>query len=72
MARRVFPVLEHKMREKKITRTDIACLLGRSERTVHEKMSGERKFTLQEAFMIRDGLFPLESLDDLFGNPGPF
>lgn len=72
MARRVFPVLEHKMREKKVTRADIARALGRAESTVNEKMSGVRKFTLQEAFIIRDKFFPLETVDDLFGNPGPF
>lgn len=72
MAKRAFPVLEHRMREKKVTRADIAEELGRTESTVCEKMSGRRQFTLQEAFLIRDEFFPLDTVDELFGNPGPF
>lgn len=72
MATRAFPILEHKMREKKVKRAHIAQVLGRREEALSAKMSGKRQFTLQEAFLIRATFFPEMTVDELFGNPGPF
>lgn len=66
MANRQFPVLEQKMRERRVKRPMMADAIGRSQATLSEKMSGKRQFTLREIVVIRDTFFPGCLLDDLF------
>lgn len=58
--------LEAEMKRKKITRSDIAELLGLSYRTVHSRFNGESDWNYSECIKIRDTFFPDMLLDYLF------
>lgn len=58
--------LEMEMTRKKITKKELATVIGMPTRTLYEKMSGRSKFTMEEAFIIRDTFFPDLTLDYLF------
>ena len=45
------------MRDKGISATAIAALIGTTEKTVNNKINGDSDFTLPEALMIRENLF---------------
>lgn len=49
-----------------ITNYDVSRLLGCSEKTVRNKMSGRSQFTISEAEKIRDHFFESLSLEYLF------
>lgn len=58
--------LEAEMTRKRISRRDIAELLGVTYRTIHSKFNGESEWTLSECLKIRDKFFPEMELDYLF------
>lgn len=58
--------LEAEMKRSKISRSDIAKLLGRSYRTIHSRFNGESKWEYAECVKIRDTYFPDKPLDYLF------
>ena len=58
--------LEAEMTRKRISRRDIAELLGVTYRTIHSKFNGESEWTLSECLKIRGKFFPEMELDYLF------
>ena len=54
------------MKRYGITVADIQRLLGVSEKTVRNKLSGETDFTYHEALKIRDSFFPNYRMEYLF------
>lgn len=58
--------LKAEMERYGITILDIQLLLGVSERTVRNKLSGETDFTYPEALKIRDAFFPNYRMEYLF------
>lgn len=58
--------LEAEMTRKRISRRDIAELLGVTYRTIHSKFNGESEWTLSECLKIRDKFFTEMKLDYLF------
>ena len=58
--------LEAEMTRKRISRRDIAELVGVTYRTIHSKFNGESEWTLSECLKIRDKFFPEMELDYLF------
>lgn len=58
--------LEAEMKRNKITRSDIARLLGLSYRTIHSRFNGESEWNYSECVKIRDAYFPDMLLDYLF------
>lgn len=58
--------LEYRMRQEGVTRADIQKLLGVSEKTVRNKLSGETDFTWEEARKIRNAFFPKDDFIELF------
>lgn len=58
--------LEYRMRQERVTLTDIKELLNVSERTVRNKMSGKTDFTFEEVKKIRNEYFPKDDLIELF------
>ena len=58
--------LEAEMKRKKITRNDVASLLGLSYRTIHSRFNGESEWGYAECVKIRDEFFPGMDLDYLF------
>lgn len=58
--------LKAEMERYGITILDIQQLLGVSERTVRNKLSGETDFTYPEALNIRDTFFPNLRMEYLF------
>ena len=46
--------LEAEMKRKKITRHDIATLLGLSYRTIHSRFNGESEWGYSECVKVRD------------------
>lgn len=58
--------LEAEMKRKKISRSDIASLLGLSYRTIHSRFNGESEWGYSECVKVRDTYFPDKSLDYLF------
>ena len=49
---------------------DIQNLLGCTERTVRNKMDGKTEFSVNEAFKIRNALFPGLRIEYLFADKG--
>ena len=60
--------LEAEMTRYGVTKIDIQVLLGCSEKTVRNKISGETDFTLPEAFKIKRKFFPSLSFEYLFAS----
>ena len=58
--------LEAEMKRKKISRSDIASLLGLSYRTIHSRFNGESEWRYSECVKVRDTYFPDKTLDYLF------
>lgn len=58
--------LEAEMARKNIPRKDLAELLGVRYATVIDKLKGKSRFTLDEAFKIKDKYFPDLSFEYLF------
>lgn len=58
--------LEAEMKKKKISRSDIASLLGLSYRTIHSRFNGESEWGYSECVKVRDTYFPDKTLDYLF------
>lgn len=49
-----------------VTASDIAREIGKTDRSIRDKISGKRDFTLPESAAIRDAFFPGLSLEYLF------
>ena len=62
----VFPVLEEKMKQKKITARAIEELLQISAKSLFNKRYGASEFTWTEVSKIRESFFPEMSSDELF------
>lgn len=58
--------LRAEMARHAISSADIAKTIKRSERNVRDKLNGEFQFSIEEAKMIKDQLFPECSLEYLF------
>lgn len=58
--------LEAEMKRSKISRSDIAKLLGLSYRTIHSRFNGESEWGYAECVKVRDTYFPDKTLDYLF------
>ena len=58
--------LEAEMKRNKISRSDIANLLGLSYRTIHSRFNDETEWGYSECIKVRDTYFPDMSLDYLF------
>lgn len=58
--------LRREMRRKAIYQKDLARILGISEVAVNYKMNGKTNFSMKDAEIIRDTLFPHCSIDYLF------
>lgn len=61
----MLPNLCAEMARAKITKADIARVIGKSPKTVYEKIKTD-SFLYKEAVLIRDNLFPDLSLNYLF------
>lgn len=60
--------LKAEMARRSISILDIAKEIGRTDRSVREKISGRTQFSMPEAAMVRDKFFPGYSLEYLFTN----
>lgn len=58
--------LEAEMKRKRISRKNIADLLGVSYRTIHSRFNGESEWRYSECVKVRDTYFPDKTLDYLF------
>ncbi|MBQ8965884.1 XRE family transcriptional regulator [Ruminococcus sp.] len=58
--------LEAELARAGIKRTKLAELLNVTASTISEKLNKSGRFTLKEAFLIRDTFFPSLTLDYLF------
>ena len=58
--------LEYRMKQENVSRADIQNLLGVSEKTVRNKLSGETDFTWGEVRKIRNNFFPKYDFKKLF------
>lgn len=62
--------LQAEMARHRICAAAIAAVIHRSTRTVSDKINGKVQFTVDEAFTVRDSLFPDLSLEYLFAPNG--
>ena len=62
--------LRAEMTRHGITASDIARVVGKTDRSIRDKISEKRDFTLPESAAIRDELFPGLSLEYLFARGG--
>ena len=58
--------LEAEMKRNKISRSDIADLLGLSYRTIHSRFNGDSEWGYSECVKVRDTYFPDMELSYLF------
>ena len=58
--------LEYRMKQESISRVELQNLLGVSEKTVRNKLSGETDFSWEEVRKIRNTYFPKEDFVKLF------
>lgn len=58
--------LEYRMKQENISRADLQSLLGVSEKTIRNKLSGKTDFTWEEARKIRNNFFPQDDFAELF------
>lgn len=58
--------LEKEMKQKGVSRNDIAKLLGLTYRTIHSRFNGASDWTFRECMKIRDTYFPGKDLERLF------
>lgn len=61
-----YPVLEYMMKEKGISRRNIADLLGVRYATVIDKLKGRSPFTYEEAEKVKTAFFAETTLEELF------
>lgn len=54
------------LKDKGISKEDLANLIGKSYKTVNEILNGKSTFNIDEAFMIKSRLFPKLDLNYLF------
>ncbi|MEI7027576.1 hypothetical protein [Paenibacillus sp. y28] len=62
----MFPNLEAEMARSRLKKCELSKFLGVRYATVHDKMNGRSKFTLDEAVKIQKKFFPALSLEYLF------
>lgn len=60
--------LKAEMARRSISSIDIAKEIGRTDRSVREKISGRSQFSMPEATAVRNKFFPGFSLEYLFTN----
>lgn len=60
--------LKAEMARRSISILDIAKEIGRTDRSVREKINGRTQFSVPEAATVRDKFFPGFSLEYLFTN----
>lgn len=60
--------LKAEMVRRSISILDIAREIGRTDRSVREKINGRTQFSVPEATTVRDRFFPGFSLEYLFTN----
>lgn len=58
--------LKAEMARKSLTNEDVRKVIGKTAKTVQEKVKGKAPMTFQEAIAIRDTLFPGMELEYLF------
>lgn len=58
--------LEKEMKQKGVSRNDIAKLLGLTYRTIHSRFNGESEWTFSECVKVRNKYFPGMNLERLF------
>ena len=63
--------LEYRMKQEGVTRADLQQLLGVSEKTIRNKLSGETDFTWGEVKAIRNKFFPRDDFIELFSQSQP-
>ena len=54
------------MKKAKITQSDLAELLKKSNNIISQKINGKREFKASEMFLIKNAFFPELSLEYLF------
>ena len=62
----MFPNLARELKNKGITYRAVAGLIGCTEKSVQNKMSGVTDFTLSEVLLINENMFPEYELKYLF------
>lgn len=62
----MFANLAKELKNKGITYRAVAGLIGCSEKTIQNKMSGVTDFTLNEVLLINENMFPEYELKYLF------
>lgn len=62
----MFENLKYELRRKQITNKAVAELLGCTEKTLGNKLSGSTEFTLSEILLISENLLPEFELRYLF------
>lgn len=62
----IYRNLVAEMARKGVTTQDLADAMGCVRETVSRKITGKTKITLEEAFLIRDTLFPNLGIEMLF------
>lgn len=62
----MFPNLSAELKRKGITYKAVAALIGCTEKSVQNKISGATEFTLSEVLAINENLFPEYELRYLF------
>lgn len=58
--------LEKEMKQKGVSRKDIAEFLGVTYRTIHSRFNGESEWTFSECVKVRNKYFPGMNLEQLF------
>lgn len=58
--------LEYRMKQEGVSRADLQKVLGVSEKTIRNKLSGETDFSWGEAKSIRNKFFPKDDFVKLF------
>ena len=62
-----YPTLTSELARCGIKKSFVAQILEISDKALYNKLYGDTPLTLDEAFKIRDSLFPHLMLDELFG-----
>lgn len=62
--------LRTEMARAHVAKSEVARAMGKSPKSLWNRLNGQSPFTIPEAFAIRDRFFPGMSLDYLFSN-GP-
>jgi plasmid maintenance system antidote protein VapI len=62
----MYPNLRAEMARYNLKTKDLERVLKLTNKSVNNKLSGKTPFTIPEAVIIRDKLFPKKTIDDLF------